>query len=88
MSGFCHLHVHTQYSLLDGAARIKDLMARAKEMGMTHIAMTDHGVMYGTVNFIKKRRQRALRRFLAVKSTWPSKICTTDKAVRIGNVAI
>ena len=56
MSGFCHLHVHTQYSLLDGAARIKDLMARAKEMGMTHIAMTDHGVMYGTVEFYKEAK--------------------------------
>ena len=56
MSGYCHLHVHTQYSLLDGAARIKDLMARAKEMGMTHIAMTDHGVMYGTVEFYKEAK--------------------------------
>ena len=53
MSNFCHLHVHTQYSLLDGAARIDDLMARAKELGMTHIAMTDHGAMYGTVEFYK-----------------------------------
>ena len=48
---FCHLHVHTAYSLLDGAARISDLMDRAKEMGMTHMAMTDHGVMYGAVEF-------------------------------------
>ena len=60
MSGFCHLHVHTQYSLLDGAARIKDLMARAKEMGMTHIAMTDHGVMYGTVEFYKEAKAAGL----------------------------
>lgn len=60
MSGFCHLHVHTQYSLLDGAARIKDLMAKAKEMGMTHIAMTDHGVMYGTVEFYKEAKEAGL----------------------------
>lgn len=60
MSGFCHLHVHTQYSLLDGAARIKDLMARAKEMGMTHIAMTDHGVMYGTAEFYKEAKAAGL----------------------------
>lgn len=60
MSGFCHLHVHTQYSLLDGAARIKDLMAEAKKMGMTHIAMTDHGVMYGTVEFYKEAKAAGL----------------------------
>ena len=60
MSRFCHLHVHTQYSLLDGAARIKDLMAKAKEMGMTHIAMTDHGVMYGTVEFYKEAKAAGL----------------------------
>ena len=60
MSKFCHLHVHTQYSLLDGAARIKDLMAKTKEMGMTHIAMTDHGVMYGTVEFYKEAKAAGL----------------------------
>ncbi|MBQ9989208.1 MAG: DNA polymerase III subunit alpha [Clostridia bacterium] len=53
MSDFCHLHVHTEYSLLDGAARIRDLVAKAKELGMTHLAITDHGVMYGVVEFYK-----------------------------------
>ncbi len=48
MSGkFTHLHVHTQYSLLDGASKIDLLLARAKELGMDSIAITDHGVMYG-----------------------------------------
>ena len=47
MSGFTHLHVHTQYSLLDGAARISDLVARAKALGQEALAITDHGVMYG-----------------------------------------
>ena len=42
---FTHLHVHTEYSLLDGAARIKDVVARAKELGMESLAITDHGVM-------------------------------------------
>ncbi|MFR4008862.1 MAG: DNA polymerase III subunit alpha [Christensenellales bacterium] len=60
MSGFCHLHVHTQYSLLDGAARIPELMEHAKKMGMTHIAMTDHGVMYGTVEFYKAAKAAGL----------------------------
>ncbi len=54
MSGFCHLHLHTEYSLLDGAIKIKDLAARLKEMGMTSCAITDHGVMYGAVSFYKE----------------------------------
>ncbi len=50
---FTHLHVHTEYSLLDGAARIKDLVAGAKAMGMDALAITDHGVMYGVIDFFK-----------------------------------
>ena len=53
MADFAHLHVHTTYSLLDGAARIHELVEKAKELGMTHLAMTDHGVMYGAVEFVK-----------------------------------
>lgn len=52
MTDFVHLHVHTQYSLLDGAARIKDLVARAKELEMSALAITDHGAMYGVVDFL------------------------------------
>ena len=48
---FTHLHVHTEYSLLDGASRIKNLVARAKELGMTSLAITDHGTMYGVFDF-------------------------------------
>ncbi len=51
---FTHLHVHTEYSLLDGAARIKDLVARAKELGMRSLAITDHGVMFGVVDFYRE----------------------------------
>ena len=51
---FAHLHVHSEYSLLDGACRIKDLVARAGELGFTSIAVTDHGAMYGAVNFYKE----------------------------------
>jgi DNA polymerase-3 subunit alpha len=51
---FAHLHVHTEYSLLDGAADIKGLIARVKELGMKHIAITDHGAMYGAVDFYKE----------------------------------
>ena len=48
---FTHLHLHTEYSLLDGANRIRPLMKRLKELGMTHAAITDHGVMYGVIDF-------------------------------------
>ena len=51
---FTHLHVHTEYSLLDGAARIRDLVARAKELGMTSLAITDHGVMFGVIDFYRE----------------------------------
>lgn len=51
MSEFTHLHVHTQYSILDGAAAIKKLLARAKELGMTSLAITDHGNMFGVKEF-------------------------------------
>ncbi|MEN2774640.1 DNA polymerase III subunit alpha [Acetivibrio clariflavus] len=54
MGNFVHLHVHTEYSLLDGANRIKDLIKRTKELGMDSIAITDHGVMYGVVEFYKE----------------------------------
>ena len=58
---FAHLHVHTEFSLLDGAARIKDLVARAKELGMKHLAITDHGVMYGTIDFYKECKKQGIK---------------------------
>lgn len=54
MDQFVHLHVHTEYSLLDGANRIKDLIKRTAELGMKSIAITDHGVMYGVIDFYKE----------------------------------
>lgn len=50
---FTHLHVHTEYSLLDGSSKIKELVHRAKELGMDSLAITDHGVMYGAIEFYK-----------------------------------
>ena len=52
-TSFVHLHVHSEYSLLDGSARISQLAKRAKELGMDALALTDHGNMYGTVAFYK-----------------------------------
>jgi DNA polymerase-3 subunit alpha len=58
---FTHLHVHTEYSLLDGAARIGDLVARAKEFGMDAVAVTDHGVMFGAVEFYKAAKSAGIK---------------------------
>lgn len=58
---FVHLHVHSEYSLLDGMCRIKDLPKRAKELGMKAIALTDHGVMYGAVNFFKACKEEGIK---------------------------
>ena len=54
MTDFVHLHTHTEFSLLDGAATIKKLIEKTKELGMTSIAITDHGAMYGVVDFYKE----------------------------------
>ena len=59
--GFTHLHVHTEYSLLDGAARIKNVVARAKELGMTSLAITDHGAMFGVVDFYRECKKNDIK---------------------------
>ncbi len=58
---FTHLHVHSEYSLLDGMSRIKELPKRAKELGQTAIALTDHGVMYGAVDFYKACKEEGIK---------------------------
>ncbi len=58
---FVHLHVHTEYSLLDGACRIGRLLDAAKEQGQTAVAITDHGVMYGAVSFYKEAKKRGIK---------------------------
>ena len=52
---FVHLHTHTEYSLLDGANKIKELPIRAKELGMNAMAITDHGAMFGAIDFYKAK---------------------------------
>ena len=58
---FVHLHVHSEFSLLDGANRIKDLPVRAKELGMDAMAITDHGVMFGTIDFYKACKANGIK---------------------------
>ena len=58
---FCHLHTHTEYSLLDGEASIKKLVARVKELGMDCCAITDHGMMYGVVDFYRECKSSGIK---------------------------
>lgn len=58
---FTHLHVHTEYSLLDGSSKIKELARRVKELGMDSIAITDHGVMYGVIDFYKACKAEGIK---------------------------
>ena len=58
---FVHLHVHSEYSLLDGACRIERLVARAKELGQSAVAVTDHGVMYGAIDFYKECKKQGVK---------------------------
>src|SRR6266496_1760250 len=62
---FAHLHVHTEYSMLDGAARLKDLFAEVQSQGMTHVAMTDHGNMYGAAEFHRQAKDAGITPVIA-----------------------
>ena len=61
MTSFVHLHTHTEYSLLDGAGRTTHLLDRCKDLGMNSLAITDHGVMYGVVDFYKEAKARDIK---------------------------
>ena len=65
---FAHLHVHTEYSLLDGFSRIKKLVGEAKALGMQHLAITDHGAMYGAIEFYKECKAQGINPILGVEA--------------------
>ncbi len=68
MSQFVHLHTHSHYSLLDGMSKIPDMVAKAKEMGMTSLALTDHGNLYGVVEFYKACKAAGIKPILGVEA--------------------
>lgn len=68
MKPFVHLHVHTQYSLLDGASRIPELVKRAKALGQTSLAITDHGVMYGVIDFYRACKAEGVKPILGMET--------------------
>lgn len=67
-SRFVHLHVHSEFSLLDGVCRLKKLIARAKEYGMSHLALTDHGVMHGSLEFYKMATDAGIQPIIGVEA--------------------
>ncbi len=82
LKNFCHLHVHSHYSLLDGVGKIGDIVARAKEFGMKAIALTDHGTMYGIIEFYEKAKEAGIKPILGVEAYLaPRKM--TDKTPKI-----
>ena len=68
MNPFVHLHVHTQYSLLDGASRIPELVRRAKELGQPAIAITDHGVLYGVIDFYRECKKQGIKPIIGIEA--------------------
>jgi len=68
MTDFTHLHVHTEYSLLDGMARIADLLGRAKELGMDSLAITDHGNMHGALSFYQAARRAGIKPLIGMEA--------------------
>ena len=58
---FTHLHVHTEFSLLDGSGKISEMIAQAKKLGMDSLAITDHGAMYGVIDFYKEARRQGIK---------------------------
>jgi len=75
---FVHLHTHTHYSLLDGLSKVPDLVSRAKEMGMPAIAITDHGVMYGVIEFYKECLKQGIKPIIGME-IYLAKRKLTDK---------
>ena len=76
---FVHLHVHSEFSLLDGANRIKDLPVRAKELGMDAMAITDHGVMFGAIDFYKACKENGVKPIIGCEIYVAPRKCTSKE---------
>src|ERR1051325_1132733 len=75
MGGFTHLHLHTQYSLLDGAIRVKDLFPKVKELGMDTVAVTDHGNMFGAIDLYTEAKAANGKLIFG----WETYVAATDR---------
>jgi len=79
---FTHLHLHTEYSLLDGANKIKALAKKVKELGMDSVAMTDHGNMFGTIDFYNTMRKEGIKPIIGMEAYVHNQPELGDKSVR------
>ena len=77
---FTHLHLHTEYSLLDGACRIPKLVERIKALGMTSCAITDHGVMYGCIDFYSAMKDAGIKPIIGCAIGWTNPPRTASTA--------
>ena len=82
---FTHLHLHTLYSLLDGAIRLPDLMKTCSDNGMKSVAVTDHGNMFGVVNFYSEAKKHGIKPIIGFEAYVAGEKGRTDKSQRIGN---
>jgi DNA polymerase-3 subunit alpha len=82
---FTHLHLHTAYSLLDGAIRVKDLVKTVKERGMTSVAVTDHGNMFGAVDFFKKAKDAGVKPIIGMEAYVAGTKGRGDRTEKISN---
>ena len=67
-AGFLHLHNHSEYSLLDGALRIKDLVSTAADMGMSAVALTDHGNLFGAIPFFREAKEAGIKPIIGIET--------------------
>src|SRR6266478_3416029 len=82
---FTHLHLHTLYSLLDGAIRLPDLMASCARTGMESVAVTDHGNMFGVVNFYQEAKKAGIKPIIGFEAYVAGEKGMGDKTQRVGN---
>ena len=82
MSQFVHLHLHTDYSMLDGACDVEKLVHRVKELGMPAVAMTDHGNIFGAVHFVNAAKEAGVKPIVGASFTSAKRTITTFSARR------
>ena len=83
-AGFAHLHCHTEYSVLDGACKIHELLDKCKEFGMTSCAITDHGVLFGAVEFYQAAKKAGIKPIIG-SELYVSRTTRGDRSARGGN---
>ena len=84
--GFTHLHLHSEYSLLDGAIPFEKLFKRCKELGMKSVAVTDHGNMFGTVEFYTKSLKTGIKPIIGIEA-YVAPACRFDKQKSGGGIS-